>query len=120
MGAACDDTPDAFNDPDAGNYAATEDNTLNIPAAGLLANDTDDDDDSLTASLVDDSAANGSVTVNADGSFGYTPNLNFCDDVTPVSFTYQASDGETTSPAATPARSAISAAKSTPRVSPSK
>ena len=82
-----------------GNYAATEDNTLNIPATGLLANDTDDDGDSLTASLVDDSAANGSVTVNADGSFGYTPNLNFCDDANPVSFTYQASDGETTSAA---------------------
>ncbi|MCB1560855.1 MAG: cadherin-like domain-containing protein [Xanthomonadales bacterium] len=99
LGADCDATPMAVNDPAAGNYAATEDNTLNIPATGLLANDTDDDGDSLTASLVDDSAANGSVTVNADGSFGYTPNLNFCDDANPVSFTYQASDGETTSAA---------------------
>lgn len=44
--------------------------TLDIPAAGVLANDSDPDDDPLTARLAGQ-AKKGSVTVNADGSFSY-------------------------------------------------
>ena len=43
---------------------------LTIPAQGVLTNDTDPDDDPLTARLAGQ-AKRGSVTVNADGSFSY-------------------------------------------------
>ena len=43
---------------------------LTVPAEGVLANDTDPDDDPLTARLAGQ-AKKGSVTVNPDGSFSY-------------------------------------------------
>ncbi len=43
---------------------------LTVPADGVLANDTDPDDDPLTARLAGQ-AKKGSVTVNPDGSFSY-------------------------------------------------
>ena len=42
--------------------------------------------------------ANGSLTLNADGSFVYTPNAGFCGT---DSFTYTATDGHATSAPAT-------------------
>ena len=70
---------------------------LDVPAAGLLSNDSDPDGDSLSTSLAS-GPANGSVTVNADGSFRYTPNsgYNGAD-----SFTYTANDGNGGSATAT-------------------
>ena len=44
--------------------------SLDVPAAGVLANDSDPDDDVLTARLAGP-AKKGTVTVNADGSFSY-------------------------------------------------
>ena len=58
-------------------------------SAGVLGNDDDDDGDALTAVIVD-SPANGSVTLNSDGSFTYTPVSTFFGS---DSFTYQADDG---------------------------
>ena len=55
----------------------------------MLANDTDADGDPLTATLVS-GPANGTLTLNADGSFVYTPNANFNGTDT---FTYSVSDG---------------------------
>ena len=79
------------------NYSVNEDGTLNVSAAGVLANDTDADGDSLSAALVG-GPAHGSVTLNADGSFVYTPTpLYFGTDT----FTYQANDGQTNSATAT-------------------
>ena len=52
-----------------------EQSTSNTPA-GVLANDTNADGLPLTAQLVD-GARNGSVTLNPDGSFSYTPNAGF-------------------------------------------
>ena len=70
---------------------------MNVSAAGVLANDTDADGDSLSAALVG-GPAHGSVTLNADGSFVYTPTpLYFGTDT----FTYQANDGQTNSATAT-------------------
>jgi VCBS repeat-containing protein len=43
---------------------------LDVPAEGVLANDSDPDDDALTARLAGQ-AKKGTVTVNADGSFSY-------------------------------------------------
>ena len=45
---------------------------LTVAATGLLANDTDVNGDPLTAIKVTD-PSHGTVTVNADGSFTYTP-----------------------------------------------
>jgi len=55
----------------------------------VLDNDTDDDGDTLTATLVD-TPSDGTVSLSADGSFEYTPDAGF---VGEDSFTYEASDG---------------------------
>ncbi len=56
---------------------------------GVLANDVDLDETGLTA-LVERAPSNGSVVVNEDGTFAYTPGLNFEGE---DSFTYRASNG---------------------------
>ncbi|NOG48612.1 MAG: tandem-95 repeat protein [Chloroflexi bacterium] len=78
-------------------YATDEDTALNIAAPGVLTNDTDVDGDSLTAVLVV-GPTNGTLTLNSDGSFIYTPNANFNGS---DSFTYKANDGTADSNVAT-------------------
>ncbi len=73
----------------ADSYTIAEDGTLIVEAGGVLANDTDVDGDALNAVLVS-GPENGTLTLNADGSFTYTPNANFNGTDT---FTYKASDG---------------------------
>jgi VCBS repeat-containing protein len=85
-------TVNSVNDPPdvtGESYTTAEDTTLSVPAPGVLANDNDADGDSLTAQKFSD-PAHGTVTVNPDGSFTYTPlaNYNGSD-----SFIYRASDG---------------------------
>jgi VCBS repeat-containing protein len=58
-------------------------------AQGVLANDTDADGDSLTASKVTN-PGHGTVTLNADGSFTYNATAGFAGVDT---FTYKADDG---------------------------
>ena len=72
-------------------YSTDEDTALVVPAVGVLFNDSDADDDSLTAVLVSD-VSNGALTLNDDGSFTYTPNADFTG---ADSFTYKANDGTT-------------------------
>ena len=79
------DAPVAAGD----SYSTDEDTALNVPAPGVLGNDSDADGDALTAALVSD-VAHGSLTLNADGSFAYTPDANFAGS---DSFTYRANDG---------------------------
>ena len=74
-------------------YSAGEGVPLVVPALGVLANDTDPNGDALTAALATP-PANGTVVLNADGSFTYT--TTFDDFVGTDSFTYTASDGEFT------------------------
>lgn len=82
----------------ADSYSLNEDGTLEVNAAsGVLANDTDADGDSLTASVVN-SPANGSLTFNLDGSFTYVPKTNFSGTDT---FSYVAADGSEESGATT-------------------
>lgn len=70
---------------------STEANTpLTIGAPGVLANDTDADSDALTAGNAS-LPANGTVMLNPDGGFTYTPNADFTGT---DSWTYQASDGK--------------------------
>lgn len=80
----------------ADSYSVDEDNVLSVAAAeGVLINDTDGDDDALTADMASN-PANGTVQLNADGSFDYTPAANFAGE---DSFTYVVSDGILTSEA---------------------
>jgi hypothetical protein len=74
-----------------------EDTALTVAAPGVLANDSDVDSPTLTAVLVS-GPAHGSLTLNANGSFTYTPVAGYSG---PDSFTYRASDGTLTSGPAT-------------------
>jgi len=87
------DAPVAVDD----SYLVDEDTSLTVPAPGLLANDTDADSNPLTAVKVSD-PTHGTLTLNVDGSFSYTPaaNYNGTD-----SFTYKADDGQLESNLAT-------------------
>ena len=87
------DAPTASGDA----YVTDEELPLSIAATGVLGNDGDEDGTPVAAVLVA-GPANGSVTFNADGSFVYTPNVNFFGVDT---FTYQATDGALGSATAT-------------------
>ena len=78
-------------------YQGLTNDDLTIDAPGVLGNDTDADGDGLTAALVS-GTSNGALSLNADGSFTYTPDVGFVGDDT---FTYQASDGAILSDVAT-------------------
>ena len=73
-------------------YSVTENTALTVPAPGVLGNDTDADGDTLTAALVG-APQHGTLTLNPNGSFTYTPASNFTGTDT---FTYRASDGAQT------------------------
>ncbi len=98
--------------PIANDDAATlpEDTTLTVPAAsGLLSNDSDVDSATLTVEGFEvegvlfgaGTTANipnvGALTIEADGSYTFTPVLNFNGTVPPV--TYRISDGNSTATA---------------------
>ncbi|MDA1053413.1 MAG: Ig-like domain-containing protein [Planctomycetota bacterium] len=74
-------------------FSVDNDKTLTIAAPGLLGNDSDLDNDPLSVTLVS-GPPTGTLTLNADGSFTYVPNLNFSGT---TSFTYVANDGTTDS-----------------------
>ncbi|UXA15896.1 Ig-like domain-containing protein [Mycobacterium sp. SMC-4] len=87
---AVNDTPVAFDD----GFTVDEDTVL---TGNVLTNDTDVDGDDLTVTL-EVGPANGTLVLNPDGSFTYTPNQDFHGS---DSFTYTASDGTATSGVAT-------------------
>jgi VCBS repeat-containing protein len=71
-------------------YAVDEDATLSVDAPGVLANDEDPDGGSLSAALVS-SPEHGELTLEADGSFTYTPEPDYNGSDT---FVYRAEQGE--------------------------
>jgi VCBS repeat-containing protein len=75
----------------ADGYAVKAGHALSVTAAqGVLANDTDNNGQSLAASLATNGGPqHGTLTLNADGSFTYTPDAGFAGT---DSFTYVASD----------------------------
>ena len=82
----------------AENYTTAEDTALVVDAAsGLLAHATDIDGDPLTAVLVS-GPAHGSLSLNSDGSFTYTPSGNYNGS---DSFVYKVNDGTADSNLAT-------------------
>ncbi len=85
------------NDPPTAapdSYNTDEDIPLSVAAPGVLSNDSDLDGDSLTA-VLDSSPITGGLTLNPNGSFLYTPPLNYFGVVT---FTYHTWDGALASP----------------------
>jgi hypothetical protein len=84
---AVNDVPVAL----AESFTTSEDDTLVIAAPGVLGNDSDADGDALTAVLVS-GPAHGTLTLNANGSFTYTPTANYNG---ADSFTYKPNDGTT-------------------------
>ena len=79
-------------------YGALEDITLAVDSvSGVLSNDTDPEMAALEALLVDD-VLYGTLDLNLDGSFSYTPDPGFS---STDQFTYQASDGARVSDLAT-------------------
>jgi VCBS repeat-containing protein len=68
-----------------------------VATPGVLGNDSDPDGDTLSAVLAS-GPSHGSLTLNANGSFAYTPAANYNG---PDSFTYRAGDGSLTSNLAT-------------------
>jgi VCBS repeat-containing protein len=89
---AVNDAPVANSD----SYTMSQGDVLTVAAAGVLANDTDVENDLLTATKLTE-PAHGSVTLNPNGSFTYTPNASYYGTDT---FTYRASDyGSNSNPA---------------------
>ncbi|HKY48264.1 MAG TPA: tandem-95 repeat protein, partial [Acidimicrobiia bacterium] len=78
--------PEASND----GFVTDEDTILTAPEPGVLGNDSDSDGDPLTAALVSGTTS-GTLSLNTDGSFSYTPNPNFNGT---DSFVYRSSDGK--------------------------
>src|SRR5439155_19109335 len=71
-------------------YTTAEDTPLTVAVPGVLINDGDLNHDPITAALVGQQPPHGTVNLNANGSFTYTPNANFNGTDT---FRYQATDG---------------------------
>jgi hypothetical protein len=77
------DAPVAADDA----YATSQATTLNVPAPGVLANDSDVEGSGLTATLVTGPTHGFAFSLNPDGSFTYTPQASFIGTET---FTYRA------------------------------
>jgi VCBS repeat-containing protein len=88
---AVNDPPDAKDDA----YELKEDETLSLPDPGVLENDSDPENDPITAMLVED-VQHGKLKLNANGSFTYVPDENYSGS---DQFTYSVSDGSKSSPA---------------------
>jgi VCBS repeat-containing protein len=78
-------------------YVVSEDGILTVPGAGVIANDTDPDDNGLTAVLLQ-ASTQGTLVLNPNGTFTYTPAANFHG---VDSFSYLVSDGAVLSAPAT-------------------
>ena len=72
----------------ADGYSTAEDTALNVAAPGVLGNDTDVDG-TLTAVVIT-GPSHGTLLLNSDGSFSYTPAANYSGS---DSFIYRVSDG---------------------------
>jgi VCBS repeat-containing protein len=78
-----------IGNPDS--FSTDQDVQLTVIAPGVLGNDTDADNDTLTAVVAANSnPAHGSLSLNSNGAFVYTPDMGF---VGSDSFSYQAFDG---------------------------
>ena len=74
-------------------YTVQRDTTFSAPDPGVLGTDTDANGDTLSVTGVVSGPTNGSASVNASGSFTYTPDSGFTGQ---DSFTYEVTDGNAT------------------------
>ncbi len=88
-----DAPPVAVDDP----YTTPQDTQLVVALPGVLGNDTDAENEHLTAAKVTD-PGQGTLVFNANGSFTYNPGAGFAGTDT---FTYKANDGKQDSNIAT-------------------
>ena len=103
------DAPAAADDA----YSTDEDTVLTVTTATRVTlNDTDAEGSPLTVSLVA-GPAHGSLTLNADGTFSYTPDGGYSGT---DSFTYRADDGSASSSVAT-ATITVNPVNDAPRIS---
>lgn len=86
-------TPTAVSD----SHTTVHDRPLYVPSPGVLSNDTDPEENVLTAELTS-GPTHGQLILYSDGGFDYMPEAGF---VGTDSFTYRANDGAAVSPAAT-------------------
>ncbi len=70
-------------------FSATENGSIFVAGPGVLANATNPSGNTLSAILLS-TTTHGSLSLNADGSFTYTPTVNYSGT---DSFTYEATDG---------------------------
>jgi hypothetical protein len=89
-GGICNHPPVALND----DYTAAAGIDLNVASPGVLSNDYDPEQQSLTAAIVSP-PSHGTASVNPNGSFVYSPAAGFSGT---DSFSYVASDGTLQSP----------------------
>jgi hypothetical protein len=73
------------------NYSLNENTTLTVPAPGLVGNDTEVYG-TILAPVVVSGPTNGTLELNPDGGFSYSPATNFAG---ADGFVYQANDGQT-------------------------
>ncbi len=78
-------------------FSVNEDGVLTVAGTGVLANDTDPEGSSMTV-ILETGPSHGNVVLNSDGSFTYSPNLDFNGT---DAFTYKANDGKDNSNIAT-------------------
>jgi hypothetical protein len=78
-------------------YSTSADEVLVVFAPGVLANDADPNLDTLTAVHIS-GPVTGTLNFIDDGSFSYSPTQSYAG---PVTFTYQATDGDLNSTTAT-------------------
>ena len=78
----------------ADSFIVLKDRTLNVGVPGVLVNDDDIDNDTLSAVKVTN-PAHGVLVLASDGSFSYTPANGYTG---PDAFSYRASDGSLSSP----------------------
>jgi Bacterial Ig domain len=86
-------TPTANNDA----HTVVQDQTLSVAAPGVLGNDVENGGGALTA-VLGTPPSHGGVTLNANGSFTYTPAAGYSG---PDAFTYRAANGNGLSNVAT-------------------
>jgi hypothetical protein len=101
----------AVNDPPAAvddSHSTNQDTPLNQPAPGVLANDTDQDGGGALQAVLVTGPSHGTLTLNQDGSFRYTPAAGYSG---PDSFTYRAGDGSAQSNVATVALTVLAVKK---------
>jgi hypothetical protein len=71
-------------------YSVLQGSVLTVATPGVLTNDADIDPDTVLTAVLVSGPSKGTLVLNADGSFTYTPSAGFSG---PDAFTYQASDG---------------------------